>query len=346
MKDDEVNILSFGGSLDWDWVMNPINNRAQKCISEERRVDSSPKLFWLALLLLSSYVRVAMPAANTPQTYADIAPILTARCILCHTGEGAPAGLRLDSFEAIIKGGLKAAVVIAGDPANSELIRRIKGIAQPRMPLTGPPFLTDNEIARFEGWVAAGLQPGEAAPAETPAKVTPSRPDPGATITYADVAPIFATRCAKCHTDNGLMGPAPEGYRLTSYEATLATSDRVRVVPGNPGASELVRRIRGQARPGMPFDGPPFLTDGEIRLIEDWIIQGAHSTHGEAATVPVGARLRLHGKLVSRWQLDELPLTLTPQTRIDKSPSPGDYIEVRGRLDESGGVRVERLRRR
>jgi len=75
--------------------------------------------------------------------------------------------------------------------------------------------------------------------------------------TYADVAPIFATRCAKCHAERGLMGPAPEGYRLNSYEATLSTVDRVRVVPGHPEASELVRRIRGQALPRMPFDGPP-----------------------------------------------------------------------------------------
>ncbi len=326
--------------------MNHIKRCLQRYISEVRRVDSSRILLWVALLLLSSYAHAATPAASDPQTYADIAPILTARCILCHTGDGAPAGLQLDSFDAIIKGGQKGPVVIAGDTANSELIRRIKGISQPRMPLTGPPFLTASEITLFEGWVAAGMQQGETKPAEASVKATPSRPAPGATITYADVAPIFATRCAKCHTDNGLMGPAPEGYRLTSYEATLATFDRVRVVPGNPGASELVRRIRGQARPRMPFDGPPFLTDDEIRLIEDWIIQGAHSTQGKAATVPVGARLRLHGKLVSRWQLDELPLTLTSRTRIDKSPSPGDYVEVRGRLGELGGVRVERLRRR
>ena len=51
--------------------------------------------------------------------------------------------------------------------------------------------------------------------------------------------------------------------------------ERARVVPGNPVASELVRRIRGQARPRMPYDGPPYLTDAEIDLIVAWIEQGA-----------------------------------------------------------------------
>jgi len=326
--------------------MKRINYHSYNYANEIRSVDSLRMVLWVASLLLGSYVHAATPPESQLKTYADIAPILAARCVLCHTGDGAPAGLQLDSFDAILKGGLKGRVVVAGDPANSELIRRIKGISLPRMPLTGPPFLTANEITLFEDWIAAGLRPGVAKQAEAPVKTSPSRPAPGMTITYADVAPIFATRCAKCHTDNGLMGTAPEGYRLTSYEATLASFDRARVVPGNPSASELIRRIRGQARPRMPFDGPPFLADDEIRLIEDWIIQGAHSAEGKAAVTPIGAKLRLHGTLESRWRLDELPLTLTSQTRIDKSPSPGDYVEVRGRLGEAGIVRVERLRRR
>lgn len=71
------------------------------------------------------------------------------------------------------------------------------------------------------------------------------------------------------------MGALPEGYLLSSYAATLASGERARVVPGNPAASELVRRIRGQARPHMPYDGPPYITDAEIDLIVAWIEQGA-----------------------------------------------------------------------
>jgi hypothetical protein len=91
------------------------------------------------------------------------------------------------------------------------------------------------------------------------------------------------------------MGRPPEGYRLDSLQATLDASDRARIVPGNPGSSELVRRIRGVSRPRMPFDGPPWLTDEEMLLIEQWIAQGARDGEGRATPVPAGARVRFRG---------------------------------------------------
>ncbi|NMG73619.1 c-type cytochrome domain-containing protein [Aromatoleum diolicum] len=302
---------------------------------------------WLAAVLTLLLVALAPQAraqAGGSETYADLVPILAQHCIVCHSGDAAPRGLRLDSFESMLKGSTTGPVLKAGDPSASELIRRIKGISLPRMPMTGPPFLPDSQIAMFERWVVAGLRKGDPVRAEAPA-VAP-RPAPGESVTYRHVAPILATRCAKCHTDKGLMGAAPEGFRLTSYEATLSTADRVRVVPGNPDASELVRRIRGQARPRMPFDGPPYLTSDEIRLIEDWIAQGARDTAGRVAAVPAGASVRLHGTLGQGSQLDGLDLAIGRRTRVDKAPAPGDYVEVRGRLDEAGKVEVERLRRR
>lgn len=282
--------------------------------------------------------------APGPATYAEIAPILAQRCVMCHAGEAAAAGLRLDTYAGITRGSARGAVVKAGDPAASELIRRLRGESTPRMPMTGPPYLSDREIALFERWVAAGAPDGGAAAPLAP--VPAPRPGAGEPVTYRHVAPILARRCAKCHTDNGLMGPPPEGYRLTSYESTLSAADRVRVVPGQPEASELVRRVRGQARPRMPMDGPPYLGDDEIRLLEEWVAGGARDAAGRAAKAPPGAAVRLHGRLDSRGDLDGLRLTLLPTTRIDKAPGAGDYVEVRGRVDAAGAVTVERLRRR
>ena len=142
------------------------------------------------------------------------------------------------------------------------------------------------------------------------------------------------------------MGGPPEGYRLASYADTVSTADRVRVVPGSPEASELVRRIRGQASPRMPLDGPPFLTDDEIALIEQWIADGVMDSAGSPAPVPVGSRVRLHGTLLSSNRLDDLPLVITRSTQLDKSPSPGDYVEVRGTLDTDGRVVVDKMRPR
>jgi hypothetical protein len=239
---------------------------------------------------------------------------------------------------------------VAGDPAASELIKRIEGTSLPRMPMTGPPFLTDDEVALFEQWILAGMPAG---PAPAAADTGPDEMAGSASleagsgpVSYDRVAPILAQRCAKCHTEQGLMGPAPEGYRLASYSDTISTADRVRVVPGNPGASELVRRIRGQARPRMPFDGPPYLAEAEILLIEQWIADGARDSAGTAAPVPAGGRVRLHGRLVSSNRLDDVELVITRSTRLDKSPRAGDYVEVRGVIDTDGRVVVERMRPR
>lgn len=291
----------------------------------------------LALVMVVSFVDAAGAV-----DFEDVAPVLASRCVVCHSGSGAAMGLRLDTLENLRRGSSRGAVVVAGDPAGSELIRRIRGDSQPRMPMTGPPFLSPGEIGMFEAWVAGGLASrGGGEPLPKPSGVPPAGP-----VTYAQVAPIFATRCVKCHRDGGQMGAAPEGYRLNSYAETLSAVDRVRVVPGQPAASELLRRIRGQARPRMPLDGPPYLEEAEMELIEAWISEGARSTEGAAAPWPSGARLRLHGTLRPGWRLDGLPLEVTSRTRLDKSPGPGDYVRVRGRLGADGTIEVERVRPR
>jgi mono/diheme cytochrome c family protein len=297
---------------------------------------------------VSALVAFAWPPGAQAQeiTYADLEPVLQARCVMCHSGTGAPLRLHLDSLEGLLKGSQNGPVVKAGNPAGSELLRRLKGINQPRMPLTGPPFLSEEEISLFERWIIAGLPPGgaEAAAAKGPEALT--RAEPGAEATYADVATLFASRCVKCHAEKGLMGPAPEGYRLTSYAEAISAVDRARIVPGNPEASEIVRRVRGQSLPRMPFDGPPFLSDEEIGRVTDWIKKGARSVEGTPAPVPTGARVRLQGRLAGQWKLDDLPLIVTDATRFDKSPRTGDFVEVRGILDGAGAIVAERIRPR
>jgi mono/diheme cytochrome c family protein len=332
---------------------------------------SRPLAFWLILfpapmLLLSN--AFGQEATDTV-SWGDIEPVVSDRCVMCHTGEFAPLGLRLDSLEGLLAGSDNGPVAAPGDADASELILRIRGESQPRMPMTGPPFLSDGEIALFEAWVDGGMQESADVPAvaaaesgpETAPELEPNAdPEPAEPVepvpemaavsagdepvTWAHVAPILATRCAKCHTDQGLMGPAPEGYRLTSYESVTSPADRARIIPGNPDASELVRRIRGQSLPRMPFDGPPFLTEDEIALIVEWIAGGAQDATGQPAQAPTGAEVRLHGVLGPGWSLDGLPLVVPSGTRLDDNPRPGDYVQVRGIVDHRGDIRAERIR--
>jgi hypothetical protein len=169
---------------------------------------------------------------------------------------------------------------------------------------------------------------------------------PAAAPGWNDVAPILVGRCAKCHVNGGLLGPAPEGYQLISHADTLSATDRARVVPGYPAASELLRRVKGQSQPRMPFDGPPWLSAEEIDLLERWVANGARDANGQPQPVPVGARVRLQGRLDADGRVDGLPLAAGGRMRVDKAPRPGDSVEVRGSLDANGQVLVERLRRR
>lgn len=306
--------------------------------SRRSRQNSTPRRSVRRLLIALGAVAAA--SVGHAQTYDDVAPILATRCAMCHSGANAAAGLALDSLAGLLQGGRNGAVVVPGAPGKSELMRRLTGEKQPRMPMTGPPFLSDDEIQRFERWIAGGLKAGSGG--EKPAP-QPPRPAAGVPVTYAHVAPIFATRCAKCHTEQGLMGPAPEGYRLTSHAATVAVRDRARVVPGQPAASELLRRLRGQARPRMPLDGPPYLGDEDIALIERWIADGARDASGTPTPPAVGATVRLHGRLMADGSLDGLRFDAST-ARLRKSPQPGDYVELRGVVGADGRIHAERLR--
>ena len=282
-------------------------------------------------------------SARAAPTFADVAPILNARCVICHNGPSAPNGLRLGSHEALMAGGKNGPVVVAGAPAASELVKRIKGERQPRMPMTGPPWLSDAEVALIEGWIQGGAKPGAALAAAAPAR--PAAPVTGP-VTYAHIEPILLSRCVKCHVETGgKMGPPPEGYVLRSYEQTIAATERVRVIPGNPAASELLRKVNGLSRPRMPFDGPPWLADEEIQLLSRWIADGARNRDGQPAPMPVGAQVRLRGTLTPAGELDGAVFSAEGGRR-DRGPRVGGAAELRGTVQPDGSIRAERLRGR
>lgn len=97
-----------------------------------------------------------------------------------------------------------------------------------------------------------------------------ARADGPVTPAWADIGAILAERCTMCHGAQG----AGRGLRLDSYRAALAGGERGPVlVPGDPGASELVRRLRGESTPRMPFLSRP-LPEDQIGLIARWIAAG------------------------------------------------------------------------
>lgn len=100
------------------------------------------------------------------------------------------------------------------------------------------------------------------------ALATPLRAEAPKPIDFAhDIVPLIKARCAKCHTNGKHKG----SLSLDTRQAVLRAKV---VVPGDSGASELVKRIASRdADERMPPKGKR-LSAREVALVRAWIDQG------------------------------------------------------------------------
>jgi mono/diheme cytochrome c family protein/DNA-binding beta-propeller fold protein YncE len=146
----------------------------------------------------------------------------------------------------------------------------------------------------------------------------PKQPEPTGKVSYyKDVRPIFAQHCNGCHQPAKALG----GYVMTAHADLFKESDagKVGVVAGKPEKSMLVEQIKvhpdGKAE--MPKGRDP-LTPAQIKLITDWIAQGADDD------TPASAK----GEVVDA---DHPPKYMAPPVVTSASFSPdGKVIAVGG----------------
>ena len=86
-----------------------------------------------------------------------IRPALEEHCLACHSAKLAEpmGGLRLDSREAVLRGGANGPALVAGKPEQSLIVKAL-GYKEPtlKMPPTGK--LPDRVIEDFRYWIARG----------------------------------------------------------------------------------------------------------------------------------------------------------------------------------------------
>ena len=146
----------------------------------------------------------------------------------------------------------------------------------------------------------------------------PKPPEPAAKVSYyKDVRPIFAQHCNGCHQPAKAQG----GYVMTGHADLFKESDagHAGVVAGKPEKSTLVEQIKlhpdGKAE--MPKGRDP-LSPAQIKLINDWIAQGA------ADDTPASAK----GAVV---EADHPPTYMAPPVVTSAAVSPdGKLIAVGG----------------
>ena len=127
------------------------------------------------LLLAGTYILAVgpVPAAETPQEAVEffenkIRPILVDNCYECHSAASTKVkgGLRLDSRDTLLKGGVSGPAIVPGDPEKSLLITAVR---QTNKDLQMPPKqkLSNTQIADLETWVKRGaIDPRKSMPAK------------------------------------------------------------------------------------------------------------------------------------------------------------------------------------
>ncbi|MDX9974887.1 MAG: DUF1549 domain-containing protein, partial [FCB group bacterium] len=278
------------------------------------------------------------PAAATPVPSADTSvagkarAVLAANCVSCHGAEKQKAGLRLDSREALIKGGENGTSIIPGDAEQSKLIRAIRYDGELQMPPKGK--LDQPSIDALIEWVKQGAPPwstdAPAAAAEqtasAPATVTPApvvlpAVDEKDRVSFnRDVRPIIQNNCFACH------GPDPAarkaGLRLdVEAEAVEALS------PGNRGKSEVYEHISASDPEKImpPVSSGKKLTPEQIATLGKWIDQGAKYEQHWAFIPPVSPAVpEVQRKDWAKNDIDRFVLArlekegLTPSPEADK----------------------------
>ncbi|MGE3577360.1 MAG: PSD1 and planctomycete cytochrome C domain-containing protein [Vicinamibacterales bacterium] len=191
----------------------------------------------------------------------SIRPVLSESCLGCHDGTAA-GGLRLDSREALLKGGKTGPAIVPGDPAQSLLIAAVAHTGGVKMPLGGA-RLADEKIAALTAWVKDGALWPDGSTGGKPEAVLREHFE-------THIRPVLAQQCFACHT-----AQVSGGLRLDSREDALKGGKTgPAVVPGDPDKSIIIAALRHSGTLRMPKGGTR-LTDEQIAFFVQWIKDGA-----------------------------------------------------------------------
>lgn len=153
------------------------------------------------------------------------------------------------------------------------------------------------------------------------------------TISYnLHIRPILSENCFACHGPDANKREA--GLRLDreedAFSALKEQPDRHALVPGNPSDSEAyLRMLSSDAQERMP---PPAsnlsLTDHQIKLIENWIRQGAEYEPHWAFVPPEKAKLpEVENEGWAQNELDYFVLAAMEEAGLSPNP-PADKLSL------------------
>ncbi len=140
------------------------------------------------LMLVLAAVPCVSAAADDAPTSIDynekIHPLFAKYCTACHSADEPEGKLVLESYDGLLRGGEKGAVISPGKADDSRLVRMLTGAAKPVMPPDDSERPSDEEIASLKQWIDAGAK-GPSGAAPDPTVLVVPKIEPRADVTPA-----------------------------------------------------------------------------------------------------------------------------------------------------------------
>jgi uncharacterized membrane protein len=271
----------------------------------------------------TSGARGPVDPSATPVFSTLVAPTLDARCVTCHGPARQSGTLRLDSPDAIRKGGESGAVIVPGSAAGSLLVRRIflPTSDKKAMPPKGHPAPSHAEVAVLRWWIDQGASFDQMlADTQVPAELEPALAD-----------------------------------RLGPVDLSAPSILSVRVQPGDPKAIETLKALKLRVEPLradsslLLVQAPPAargLDDAGLKTLEALAEQIVWLDLGGTKVTDAGVTLLLP-RLVNLWKLslDRTVITDRALLSLEKLPRL-EAVNVYGTAITDAGLKpLERLPR-
>ncbi|MGE3312214.1 MAG: PSD1 and planctomycete cytochrome C domain-containing protein, partial [Limisphaerales bacterium] len=215
--------------------------------------------------LLTALAFGAFPASG--DYLQDVKPVLTRHCVACHGADQQKAGLRLDTAEALRKGGDSGPGIVPKSSGQSLAIQVIEGAHDSisRMPYKKPP-LAHEELDAIRAWIDEG------APA-------PANEAPGRFVHWAFVPPVRETP------------PDIAAHPIDAFIRDRLARENIEPSP-EADPITLLRRLHLDLTglPPTPGEVDSYLGDSRPEAYERRVDQLLQSPH--------------HGERWARWWLD------------------------------------------
>jgi mono/diheme cytochrome c family protein len=199
-----------------------------------------------------------------------VRPLLEQHCNMCHSSDPREGGLDLSSGEGLMRGGKSGPVIVPGNANASLFYKLVAHQQEPAMPYKAGK-LPREAIALLELWINLGAPFPPAGSGASTQSESALQKTPGNSKFFVErVRPVLEASCFTCH--GGKFKQA--GLSLATRDTLLRGSDNGPVViPGKADESLLVKKIRHQHEPGMPYKAEK-LPDEAIASIVEWVNTG------------------------------------------------------------------------